>query len=224
MNPRVGWVAVVLAAMVMGAAGAYAQDTALGTSSWSLEFGTSLGASGDEFSEIALRRHLSERSALRIGLGGNVNGSEGDGTETQTPNPTIDVMRINTFYNYQVSLQWVHYAAVMDRVAAQFGIGPVLEVFRNHNRNTEQFGLPGFNESEFRSDEMLYGLDLSLGVDWFFTRRLSLGGRASLQAMMGTRHEVNMFRTSSSRNTNQVEQDRLDVRTGGGNIYLTGYF
>ena len=131
-------------------------------------------------------------------------------------------MRINTFYNYQVSLQWVHYAAVMDRVAAQFGIGPVLEVSRSHSRNTEQFGLPGFNESEFRSDETLYGLDLSLGVDWFFTRRLSLGGRASLQAMMGTRHEMNMFRTSSSRNTNQIEQDRVDVRSGGGNIYLTG--
>jgi hypothetical protein len=224
MNPRVGWVAVVLAAMVMGAAGAYAQDTALETSSWSLELGSNLGFDDDFTTTIAIRRHLSPSSALRIGLGGTFSRSEGDGTQTATPSPTSDTDRLQEFYFYQASLQWIHYATVSDGVAAQFGLGPVMEVTKSYSRSSQQIGLPGFSESEFRSSSTLYGLAFSLGVEWFFTRRLSLGARASLQAMTGTRDEVNNYRTAASRTESEIEMDATSVRTQASHIFLTGYF
>jgi len=199
-----------------------AQDAPLGTSSWSLELGTGLGDENTLL--IGVRKHMSERSAIRFALGGTLDQAEGDGDFSSPTTPSALTDRTQQFHFYEASIQWVRYASLFEDVAAQLGIGPIVQGSRSYTRGASSIGLPTFSESENRFSRFESGVIVSLGLEWFFTRRFSLGGRAALRALIGNRDEVNVFRDSSGKHESEIEMDSKRIETRGSDILLTGYF
>lgn len=205
---------------------AVAAETALGTSAWSLEIGTDLGT-GNSGASIAIRRHSGASSAFRFGIDANVDKLDGDGTRTQTGSADEDVNQDNQNNNVALSIQWMRFAPIRSHVTATCAVGPVVTMNRNFFRQ-EEAGLPGFTGFEVSSRSTQFGLDLGLGVEWFFNSRFSLGGQAGLRATTGTNKQVFIDRSGTgatySVTETQIDSDVTDISTANTRIHLTAYF
>ena len=201
-----------------------AAATALGTSTWSVEIGTNLGA-GNTDGSFAIRKHSSASTAFRFGIEVDLDNTDGNGTITDTGSPDVNLEQNFDFNSTALSIQWMHFAPIRDNVTATFAVGPVVEITRQSQRSTEGTrGQPGFDEDEFRFSSMTFGLDLGLGVEWFFSRRLSLGGQTGLRAVTGSGNEVDIDRSNTSKTETDLEVDVTEVNVGTARIQLTGYF
>ena len=89
-------------------------------------------------------------------------------------------------------------------------------------------GLPSYQSNESWNQETLYGLDLGLGVEWFFNPRLSLGGQSGLRATTGTGNSVQVFRNGTrptySKQEISIDSDVTEISTTTARIQLTAYF
>lgn len=213
--------------LVFGSSRPAAAETALGTSTWSLEIGTDVGG-GDSDGSFAIRKHSGSSSAFRFGVEFDMDKSEGDGTRTQTGQPDFDAAQTFEFTNTDISIQWMRFAPIRDNVTVTFAVGPVLDLQRGTQLSEQSIGTPSFQGNEFRSSSTMFGVDLNLGVEWFFTRRFSLGGRSGLRAVTGSGNEVIIFRSGTgvtySKTETAFDVDRTDIRVGDARIHLTGYF
>jgi len=213
--------------LVSGAPRIAAADTALGTSTWSLEIGTDLGT-GNQDGSFAIRKHSNASSAFRFGIEVDYDKTEGDGTRTDTGSPDEDAAQLFEFANTAFSIQWMRFASIRDNVTATFAVGPVVEIQRNTQRQGEGMGLPSFDEFEFRSSSTAFGLDLGLGVEWFFNRRFSLGGQSGVRVVTGSGDQVQISRSGTagtySKTETALDIDVADLRVGTARIQLTGYF
>ena len=229
MRKLIATTAVLLLALtlVSGAPRMAAADTALGSSTWSLEIGTDLGA-GNQDGSFAVRKHSGTSSAFRFGIEFDLDKSEGDGITTQTGSPDVDASQMFEFTNTAFSIQWMRFAPVTDNVTATFAVGPVVEIQRGTQRVGQGMGLPTFGEFEFRSSSTAFGLDLGLGVEWFFNPRFSLGGQTGLRAVTGSGDLVQIGRSGTAGTYSKTEialdVDVTEVSVGGARIQLTGYF
>jgi hypothetical protein len=204
-----------------------AAETALGTSAWSLEIGTDLGT-GNSGASIAIRRHSGASSAFRFGIDANLDKFEGDGTRTETGTADEDVNQDNQNSNVALSIQWMRFAPIRSHVTATFAVGPVVTMNRGFFRVEDQLGLPGFSGFEVSSRSTQFGLDLGLGVEWFFNSRFSLGGQAGLRGTTGTSKQVNINRSGTaatySITETQIDSDVTEISTENTRIHLTMYF
>jgi hypothetical protein len=204
-----------------------AAETALGTSTWSLEIGTDLGAGGQDGS-FAIRKHSGTSSAFRFGIEVDLDRSEGDGVQTATGSPDEDVAQFFEFTNTALTIQWMRFAPIRDNVTATFAVGPVVEIQRGTQRSGESMGLPSFDEFEFRTSSTAFGLDLGLGVEWFFNRRFSLGGQSGLRFVTGSGDQVDIDRSGTagtySKTETALDVDVTELSVGTARIQLTGYF
>ena len=75
---------------------------------------------------------------------------------------------------------------------------------------------------------MAFGVDLGLGVEWFFNRRFSLGGQTGLRATTGSGDQVEIFRSGTagtySKTETALDVDVTELTVGTARIQLTGYF
>jgi hypothetical protein len=204
-----------------------AADTALGTSAWSLEIGTDVGT-GDNDVSFAIRRHSGESSAFRFGIEVNMEEFDGDGTRTTTGSPDQDVEQNSDGSLYALSIQWMHFAPIRNNVSATFAVGPVVQMQRQSFRQGTAVGLPAYNSFEFSQKSTTFGLDLGLGVEWFFNRRVSLGGQTGLRAVTGSSDQVTITRSGTgltySKTEVDIDSDVMEITTGTGRIQLTAYF
>lgn len=219
-------VAVVLLALCLvssGPPGAVAA-TALGTSAWSLEVGTNIGAA-DQDGSFAIRKHSSASSAFRLGVEVDLNDSDGNGARTDTGSPDVDVEQTLQSSSTNLSVQWMHFAAIRNSVTATFAVGPVVGFTRQSFRTRQgTSGQPGYSEVEFLFSSTTFGVDLDLGVEWFFNRRFSLGGRTGLRAMTGPGSQRTIVRSPASKTEIDLDVDDTELSVGTARIQLTGYF
>lgn len=223
--------AVVLAALgfclALIAPPAAAADTALGESKWSLEVGTDLGIDYADYT-VGIRRHSGAGSAWRVGVEASFDNSDGDGKRTETGSADLPMARFEDYHDWVATLHWMRFAAVRDNLAATFGVGAFYEDYRSSSRSTTAPGTPSFYERENLYASSTYGLDLTLGAEWFFSRRLSLGGQAGLRAGLGSLTQTSIYRDMVGANVyedrTEVESDLTTLRTSGGRILLSVYF
>lgn len=206
---------------------AIAAGSALGESKWSLEVGTWLG-SGSYDGSIAVRRHTGANTAWRFAIDAYASGYDGDGTEVVTGLPDGDVVRWSDYHDYAFSLQWMHYASIRDGLAVTFGVGPFYETYVQASRDSYNAGQPSFLEWESRESRDLYGLDFGLGLEWFFSRRFSLGGQVGLRAGLGTSTVTSIARqdigVDYTIDQTTIESDLARLDTSNGRILLSIYF
>lgn len=229
MRKQIALTAPLLVAitLVSGAPRIAAAETALGTSTWSLEIGTDVGA-GDQDGSFAIRKHSGTSSAFRFGIEVNLSKSEGDGTRTDTGSPDEDVTQTFEFTNTAFSIQYMRFAPIRDNVTATFAVGPVVEIERGTQRTEQRIGLPSFDGFEFRSSSTAFGVDLGLGVEWFFNPRFSLGGQSGLRFVTGSGDQVDIDRSGTAGTYTKTETaldvDVTELSVGTARIQLTGYF
>lgn len=217
-------VLLIVLSLVSSAPHRAAAATALGTSTWSLEIGTDLGA-GNTDGSFAIRKHSSASSAFRFAIEVDMGETEGTGTITDTGSPDLDVEQNFKSHSIGLLIQWMHFAPIRDNVTATFAVGPVVEFERSSTRSTDGIrGQPGFDEDEFRFNSTAFGVDLGLGVEWFFSRRLSLGGQTGLRAVTGSGNQVDIDRSNTSKTETALDVDVTEVSVGTARIQLTGYF
>ncbi len=177
---------------------------------------------------FAVRRHSGPSSAFRFGVDANLTDNDGDGTQTQTGSPDSDADQDNYYANYAFSIQWMRFASIRDNVTATFGVGPVVTMYRQGQRQELNAGLPAFSGYEYSTRETLYGLDLRLGAEWFFNSRVSLGGQGGLRATTGTTKYRNISRSGTgvtySKTETDIESDATRITTGNTRILLSVYF
>jgi hypothetical protein len=213
--------------LVFGAPRDAAADTALGESNWSLEIGTDLSAGSDDAS-IAIRRHMGAGSAWRFGIGVSADKRSGDGVRTETGQPDEAGERFDDYSSYSFTVQWMRFGSIRDNLTAVFAIGPVFERSNSSYSENYDIGTPGYSGYEYGDSRTEFGVDLGLGMEWFFTRRLSLGGQASLRATTGTTDVVQISRSGTGgtydKTEIQFELDTTEVDASAGRIKLTAYF
>ena len=204
-----------------------AADTALGRAKWSVELGTILGQTND--ASLAIRCHSGASSAFRLGIQVFVQNADGnDGTITQAGSPDVKTTVFNQINSNTLSIQWMRFAPIRDNVTATFAVGPVVQMGKSAFRQESGVGDPSFTGFENSAKTTLYGLDLGLGVEWFFNSRVSLGASTALRAMMGKSKYVQVQRSGTGSTYAQIESeieaDITQISTGTGRIQLTGYF
>lgn len=227
----IGTTLLVVLALILVAPAVQAAngETALGPGVWSVELGLDFDDSSDPAGAISLKRHLSETAALRIGIGVQVDDRDLEGEEEDSsPVSTEDVAQRVTSSQYAFFLHYVRYGMLSDRVATQFSFGPVIQTSRFSQRQSSEEGTPGFSETEFWQKEMAYGLELGLGVEWFFNRRFSLGGQAMVRGVVGDMDQVQIFRSGTGPtyafDKTELSGDITGLETSASRIVLTGYF
>lgn len=202
---------------------------ALTPGAWSVELGIDIDESTDPAGAVALKRNLGERSALRIGVGLGIFDTDLEGDHESTFFPTTgDVEQKSTTSNWALFLHYVRYGMISDRVATQFAFGPTVQILRSASRSSNDIGTPGFQESEFSNEQKLYGLELLLGVEWFFVPRFSLGGQAGLRGLTGDAEQTQIFRVGQGAgydfDQTETSGDVARLETITSRIVLTGYF
>lgn len=223
--------AVVLAALgfclAIIAPPAAAADTALGESKWSMEVGTWLG-SGDGDAAIGIRRHMGASTAWRLGIEVDFSDLNGDGTRSETGTADLEATYFSDYHDNVFTLHWMHFASVRDNLAATLGIGAFYEDYLSSQRSGTGEGQPSFTQYEYRDTQVTYGLDLGVGVEWFFSRRFALGGQVGLRAGLGTGTSTDISRRGTGptydKTETTIESDITRVETSGGKILLSAYF
>ena len=219
--PALALLTLCLAAIIPQPAAA---KTALGTSKWSFEIGTDLGSGSNDVS-FAIRRHSGASSAFRLSIQADFSDSDGDGVISPPPTDAT----LSSYSNSQVySIQWMRFAAIRDNVTATFAVGPVVELSRSGSRQEYEFGLPTYVSNENWTKQTRYGLDLGLGVEWFFNPRFSLGGQSGLRGTTGTGNLVQLSRVGTgatySKQEFSMDSDVTRITTSTARIQLTAYF
>lgn len=215
--------ALLALCLISAAPRAAGAATALGESTWSVEIGTDLGAASTDGS-FAIRRHSSASTAFRFAVEVDLEEIDGDGTRIDTGSPDVEVELAQTFSSAAFSIQWMHFAPIRDNVTATFAVGPVVETQRQMFRQGEELGTPGFDGNEGRFSSTTYGVDLGLGMEWFFTRRLSLGGQTGLRVTTGSGKSVQIDRSATSKTETIIETDDSEIEVGTARLHLTAYF
>jgi hypothetical protein len=229
MRNLLGTISLSLFAICLesGAPRPAAADTALGTSTWSLELATDLGAGANDAS-FAVRRHSGASSALRLKIEVSDYEFDGDGTRSTTGSPDGAADQSSQSSTYAFSVQWMRFATIRDNVTATFALGPTARWTNGHYAQTFDGGLPTFSGYEYSEKTTSFGLDLGLGIEWFLNRRISLGGQSGLRATAGTSKVVNISRSGTGatyqKTETNVDGDITQVTTATTRIQLTAYF
>jgi hypothetical protein len=157
--------------------------------SWSLQFQIRNNFTLDDFQGalISCKRHYTPQSAIRLGLG--LNGSISDDSRESTSTAPGGSKRINNLdadldnQAFNLTVQYLNYPSPGARIKTFFGIGPMVGFDRRKDKSMTYSEiifddtLVSRSSVEFRENlrrTWSVGLSGVLGVEWFFSRKLSL--------------------------------------------------
>jgi len=137
---------------------------------------------------LTVKRQRSERAAFRLGIGTDYEESQQDGIETRSDSyayppdpPEIGVTGNTENHAYFVSLQWVGYRPVRDRVSVFVAVGPSFGYGFSRTSNVHS-STNEFRQDVYTSVRRSASLLGHIGFEWFFTKRLSLAGQVATLA------------------------------------------
>ena len=227
-----------------------AEGSALKPGAWAAEFeidpkyrydlGISTGAT------LSVKRHLSARSALRLGVSAGFDETKSDEERSYERYATYYVPTYvsdsatgeghDENHAYALLLHFVRYHPVRDAVTMFWEIGPSLRYAESQSH--DEFVYPGLSPTD-PSETNSYdrsavrreaSLDLALGFEWFFNRRLSLGGRIGAFAAYGWGSEARVYGATVddgsywAREVLRSDPEGVSVHTEPAAIHLSAYF
>jgi len=150
---------------------------------------------------ISLKRHLSEGSAVRLGVNLNLNYDDTEWTDENTPADTLRYVSRSTQkqngQSVELDLMYMGYPNVRAPVNFFWGTGPLIEYSRGHREServatalTETFTQT--DESSSHSWEA--GVLGAAGIEWFATKAISFHAE---------------YRARASYRTSEVEQSSM---------------
>ena len=131
--------------------------------------------------------HFSNKDALRLGLSLDFGDAKLDGQTNQYD--TVNVAKINATQNsfgFILKAQYIRYLVETNAIAFFSGVGPFFSYNKTTNETNSE-GTPEDRNYKNTTDGYSVGLDLLLGVEWFFTNNMSLSAEYGLNLMYRSR-------------------------------------
>lgn len=219
-------------------AGAWAAEFELDPS-YRYDFGIASGIT------ISLKRHHSARSALRLGASVGFNESKGDGEKSFErysiySNPNFRTNQGTTedhgeSHSYALFLHLQRHHSVREALSIFWEMGPSLRYSELDISNEYIFPYLIYGPGENYRDSRSYvrrsvSVDLNLGFEWFFNRRLSLGARVGAWGGYGWGTETSNSETFTTDNSYYaISHDRretadVSIQTSPATVTLSAYF
>ncbi|MEK7347656.1 MAG: hypothetical protein AABZ94_02170 [Candidatus Eisenbacteria bacterium] len=194
---------------------------------------------------ISAKRHHSARSALRFGASIAFNESEDKGEASYEryyyySNPTFSSKRGTTErhsenHGYTLFLHLQRYHSVRDAMSIFWELGPSLRYNESDYSSEYIYPFDFFAPGEINRDSRSLvarsaALDLGLGFEWFFNRRLSLGARGGAWWGYSWGTESSSYETYTTDNSYyRVGRDRNDLKrvtfqTSPATVTFSAYF
>ncbi|MBN2424407.1 MAG: hypothetical protein JXR46_09405 [Calditrichaceae bacterium] len=191
---------------------------------------------------ISYKYHLSNKSAVRIGLGFNMDNIDDTEKQINDSDPVSIYLNGNeSYYNISFRAQYVYYFNPQNEIKFYSGAGPYVAYILSTNESTEEgFYSPNSEiQSRVRTYEqeiITYNLGLSgiYGLEWFFKENMSLTAEYgflfyySYEDMKMTNEiitEYSYYSNSHESNNTQNETSKgLSFRSEGVLFGLSVYF
>ena len=150
---------------------------------WALQFqvGNNFTLNSFQGSIISLKKTLSEKSALRIGVSFGTGVSANNQTMTRVPPDSNQDKRNydNTIFDFNILSQYIKYLPLEDHVAGYYGIGPIVGYSFNKNKTKYEY-LSAYNS--YTSSGTIttttktwnIGANAVFGVEWFVRKNMSM--------------------------------------------------
>jgi hypothetical protein len=130
---------------------------------------------------ISGKYHFSKRDAIRLGLEIILGDSESETIVNNLDTNTVDqsVEDTNNF-GFTINSQYIHYIRGTDDISLFGGIGPYFRYYKS-TRNRELIVDEIKTLSESENENYSIGLDLLVGVEWWFHKYMSLSAEYGLK-------------------------------------------
>lgn len=118
--------------------------------------------------------HFSSRDAIRLGLSLEFGDSDADAETNQFD--SVNVAELNSSSNYfsmTLRSQYIRYFVETDNIGFYGGAGPFVTYSTSSNESTTT-GTPSDKHLKDTSNNFILGVDFIAGVEWFFTKNMSL--------------------------------------------------
>ncbi len=151
---------------------------------WSLDFAIDKDFMPQAFlgSMVSLSRCVSESERIRVGVASSLRDSHANHSVSTYVADTLNNQQpygsSSSEYQFQLIVQYMTYTPASDGVSGYAGIGPLLDYYTQKSQSSSVYGqsTPSETTQRYDSDEQSYGIGAcaSLGVDWSFSRHMSL--------------------------------------------------
>lgn len=166
------------------------------------------------------KRHISDNSAIRLGIGMNFLQAENDYTLRNIPiDTTISLSnRSDDVMNIDISVLYVSYINLKSKVNFYLGAGPFVSIFKTESAaetRYENFGTTS-NRDWKRSEWSIGGLAV-IGTEWFVDEKISLLAEYGVHFYKKFGYEESMDKHSESTNnlkwTNEMTSFNINPST-----------
>jgi hypothetical protein len=165
---------------------------------------------------ISVKRHYSDRSALRLGLGLAFDMDEISSTISEMDTVKATSKSDGSSQFFRVDLQYVRYANPTAPVKLLFGGGPLVSFSNSDDERTT-----GTGSDTVESTAWVAGITGLVGVEWFAASRISLHAEYGME--LTYRHSTAKSTNSAQRTSEQTRKDG-DFRSRGVLFGLSAYF
>lgn len=204
------------------------RENSLKPGSWSIQFQISDEFGLDPFNgmAISLKRHFSEKTALRIGMDLNIESENLEDERLRTYDDTLTYTDARTEENDHQSIEinslFIYYPSPEKSINLFLGAGPLFRLSRKTGE-TDIIETPGFERTRISSWSRTIALGVLGvgGVEWFARERISFHAeyRASLKYRMIDYDRTDTYYDSGVKRKNEGERNEWNF---GGVIVTLG--
>lgn len=163
------------------------RNNSLRKGAWAMQFRISNNFTLSDFqgAVISIKRHQSDRSALRLGLSLDLNIEDGDETDYFFWNDTLVTAILNSDRDkqyIQIDLQYLRYPNPEKSINLFFGFGPLFRFSRAYSNDNLTNSRDVQKNSIHRKTTWAVGMSALTGVEWFILHYLSIHAEYAIEA------------------------------------------
>jgi opacity protein-like surface antigen len=168
----------------------FAQDTSVVRGKHALQFqvGSNFNLSSFSGTTFSYKYQADKNTVYRLGVSVSGNSQNSDITDQNSPSIGVDTLTDKTLFNqnadrysFKISADYLFYNNVVNEIAFYYGAGPFISYLSNNNVvDTPGSELYKRARTESNNSEWELGLNGICGVDWFFSKNMSLSAEYSL--------------------------------------------
>ena len=164
--------------------------------------------------------HFSRRDAIRIGVSLNLRGSDAEYEIKYFDTTAVDNSKLDdNKFEIIVNTQYIRYMNVSESIAFFGGIGPFINFFNLTRERTIKAGEID-DKLETETNGFTTGLDMIIGVEWWFHKHMSLSAEYGIQ--FAYRSSENIIRDEEKEG--KTEYTTYDLTGNQINFGISVYF